>query len=195
MFLIYEAYNIIEKKSYIGFTSSTLKERKRWHYVNSQRKKATRFFKALQELPKESFIWRVLDTAENKKEAEKKETEYMHLKNSVENGYNMVYTNVPWNKNKKMPEEFCKKFQGENNPMYGKTFSEEERKRRSERMKKCQLGKNNHTARKIYRTSDMKTWDTIIECSRELNIPKSSIQKCCSGKNKTAYGYVFKYCD
>ncbi len=72
MFLIYEAYNIIEKKSYIGFTSSTLKERKRWHYVNSQRKKATRFFKALQELPKESFIWRVLDTAENKKKQRRK---------------------------------------------------------------------------------------------------------------------------
>lgn len=39
----------------------------------------------------------------------------------------------------------------------------------------------------------VKTWDSIREIERELNISNSNIVACCKGKRKYAGGYIWKY--
>lgn len=39
----------------------------------------------------------------------------------------------------------------------------------------------------------IKTFNSIIEASKEVNIYKSNISACCKGKLKTSAGYIWKY--
>lgn len=39
----------------------------------------------------------------------------------------------------------------------------------------------------------IKTWESIHNVERELNISNSTICKVCNGKGKTAGGYIWKY--
>lgn len=39
----------------------------------------------------------------------------------------------------------------------------------------------------------IKTWDYAKQIKEELNYDHSSILKCCKGRQKTAYGYIWKY--
>lgn len=39
----------------------------------------------------------------------------------------------------------------------------------------------------------IKTYNSIIEASKEVNIYKSNISACCKGKSKTSAGYIWKY--
>ena len=41
----------------------------------------------------------------------------------------------------------------------------------------------------------IKKWFNLREITKNTNYKKSNIQYCCSGKNKTAYGYIWKYAD
>jgi hypothetical protein len=39
----------------------------------------------------------------------------------------------------------------------------------------------------------IKTFNTIADASKELNIPTSNISKCCKGIRKSAGNYIWKY--
>lgn len=39
----------------------------------------------------------------------------------------------------------------------------------------------------------IKEWDGFIDIKCELNYDQSTIRKCCKGRQKTAYGYIWKY--
>lgn len=39
----------------------------------------------------------------------------------------------------------------------------------------------------------IKEWNCISECARQLNILNSNIVSCVKGRQKTAYGYIWKY--
>lgn len=39
----------------------------------------------------------------------------------------------------------------------------------------------------------IKKWNSITECKEQTGFDKSNIVKCCRGKMKTAYGYVWRY--
>lgn len=39
----------------------------------------------------------------------------------------------------------------------------------------------------------IKRWNSLEQIYRELNYGKSNISRCCSGKAKTAYGYLWKH--
>lgn len=41
----------------------------------------------------------------------------------------------------------------------------------------------------------IKTWDSIIEASSSIKGLSTNIVKCCKGKQKTVYGYKWKYVD
>ncbi len=56
IYIIYRVKNLINGKSYIGFTSKTLEHRKRHHYYHSK----YMFGKALQRYPREYWQWEIL---------------------------------------------------------------------------------------------------------------------------------------
>ena len=39
----------------------------------------------------------------------------------------------------------------------------------------------------------IKTWNSVADINRELHYPTSNISACCNNKQKTAYGYKWKY--
>ena len=39
----------------------------------------------------------------------------------------------------------------------------------------------------------IRSWNSIMDIQRELGYFNSSISACCSGKQKTSYGFVWKY--
>lgn len=41
----------------------------------------------------------------------------------------------------------------------------------------------------------IKKWNSMIEASKELNIPYNKINFCCKGRSKTSYGYIWKFSD
>ena len=39
----------------------------------------------------------------------------------------------------------------------------------------------------------LQTFDSIVEAQKYLGITDSHISECCSGKRKSAHGYIWKY--
>ena len=75
---------------------------------------------------------------------------------------------------------------GEKNPFYGKTHSEESKKKMSE----SKRGQNG------VKIKCLNTGDVFIsagEVGRILGVDPSGVIKCCKGKRKAAKGYKFEY--
>lgn len=103
--------------------------------------------------------------------------------------YNMNYGT----RNERASERMC----GENNPNYGKTFSEETKKKMSEARK----GKDNPNAKPILMYDRESNFIKRFECARDTNEyfgkknADSNVSMCLTGRYKTAYGYVFVYAE
>lgn len=97
---------------------------------------------------------------------------------------------------KKMSDEKKGKYLGEMNPMYGKRHNEEIRKKMSENHADFS-GKKHPRARKVIQYDLdgklIKFWDYITQAANELNIPRTTINNCCTGNLKTAGGYHWYY--
>lgn len=97
------------------------------------------------------------------------------------------------NKGKELSEEHKTKLKlsridikGEKNPFYGKTHSEESKKKMSE----SKRGQNG------VKIKCLNTGDVFIsagEVGRILGVDPSSVIKCCKGKQKATKGYKFEY--
>lgn len=193
MYIIYMAKNKITGQSYVGRTSSKLSKRISWHYSNSKHRH-NKMTNALREFERTDFEWVVLAHTESKEESYRLEAEFIRSYDTLNTGYNSKEGDlIPWNKGKKMTEEYCRRLQGKGNGMYGKTHTKEYRRWRSDHMSKSQLGAANHMAKRVYCVELGKTWDTVKSCSEELHIHKDGISHCCRGVHSTAGGYHFKY--
>lgn len=193
VYSIYRATNLITGKSYIGRTKSPLSKRKSWHY-SASRHYTHKFATALKQYNRCDWEWVIITTTDSKEESYSLEEKYITEYDSTKNGYNEKEGDrIPWNKGKKMVDGYGDHLKGDKNPMAQGRTPEHVRKMRSERMKKVQLGKNNHSAKRVYCVELDRYWDTVKECASELGIHKDSISHNCRGKNKTAGGFHFKY--
>lgn len=61
------------------------------------------------------------------------------------------------------------------------------------------IGKDNYNSKKVYQYSLddklIRKWYSMMDVQRELGFSYSAISQCCSGKLKTAYGFVWKYAE
>ena len=88
--IIYKVTNKINNKIYIGQTIQTLSERRNKHYykANNESDINTHFINALRKYPKDSFIWEIIDKAENQEQLDIKEKYWIKYYDSIKNGYN-----------------------------------------------------------------------------------------------------------
>lgn len=116
--IVYKATNLVNGKIYIGVTRKTLEERIYSHCMNSKRKRLL-FGLALDKYGKENFKWDIIDTATTEKELNEKEVFYIDLYDATnrEIGYNISKGGIN------------PVLVGENNGMYGKTHTEEARRK------------------------------------------------------------------
>lgn len=96
---------------------------------------------------------------------------------------------VPPNKGKPMSEEQKQKLR--------RPKTDEEKRKNSDSHKGLQIGANNPNAKYVIQFDKMnsviKVWRYLKLASSELNIQRTDISSCCSGRLKTAGGYQWKY--
>lgn len=87
---IYKLTNKINHKCYIGQTTRTVKERIAEHFSRSS--KCIKLQKAISKYGRDNFIVETIDSAQNIEELNKKESDWIHFCDSINNGYNLVCT-------------------------------------------------------------------------------------------------------
>ena len=92
--IIYKVTNSLTNKVYIGQTIEPLEVRKNKHYYKAKLYKekakcSNHFLNALNKYPKEFFVWKIIDHAENQKKLDELEIYYIKKYNSIEKGYNI----------------------------------------------------------------------------------------------------------
>ena len=121
--IIYKATNIENGVSYIGQTKRTLEIRKRGHEKASSNGSSTHFHNALRKYGFTSFIWEVLQNAETKEQLDELEKYYISLYRDIVGVYNICPGGTGTN------------LFGELNGMYGKSHTEEAKRKMSENRK------------------------------------------------------------
>lgn len=91
---------------------------------------------------------------------------------------------------------------GKLNPWFGKKGCFSGKKHSEEtkyKMRMSHSGSNNTNSKKVLQYDLfgflIKEWNSTGEVGRELKISQGNISSCCLGKQKTAYGYIWKYKD
>lgn len=140
---IYRYYNPIEDKSYIGQTTMNVKDRAR---KGNGYSKGTHFRDAIDKYGFDTFEQSILRLCTSQEEADTYEKFYIEKYDSINNGYNTqsggCYCNrlnaeVSEESRKKMSTAKIGKYNGENNPMFGRHHLEESRKKMSEKHWNC----------------------------------------------------------
>ena len=117
--IIYKCHNIINNKVYIGQTTRNIKQRIKEHFNHAPN---AHFKNAIDKYSSNNFRWNVIDTANSFNELNFKEIFYISCYNSANRKYGY---NISAGGNNPI-------LRGENNGMYGKTHSDEIKKKISE---------------------------------------------------------------
>lgn len=115
-------------KCYIGQTTNVTKRHNR--YKNNSVKKQPKIYNAIAKYGFSNFQFKIIDIAETQEELNRKETYYIELYNCIDNGYNLKTggnENSSFSEITKEKMSLAKKnkYNGINNPFYGKKHSEE----------------------------------------------------------------------
>lgn len=219
MYTVYQHKNKINEKIYIGITMQ--EPNKRWGLNGVNYKSSPHFFAAIQKYGWDNFEHNILFTNLTKEEACKKEQELIEFYNSMDRnfGYNSTSGGETFIMNKETKEKISQALKGNKNGL-GKSCTEEKKKKISEAQKgrefseehkrklskaaqrrhtpcseekKEKLSKNYPNKKPVYCEELNQVFESVQECSRQLDIPATNISKICRGKGKTAKGYHFKY--
>lgn len=110
--------------------------------------------------------------------------------------FNLEWCTAKENVQHSLNTGLSERFKGENNPLYGRTYSMETRIKMSKSHKGIIQGKNNPMygkmgekhprSRKIICITTGDIFHSITQASEKYNINKFSISNCCRGKTKSA---------
>lgn len=206
---IYKITNLINGKTYIGQTVSKLKSRKSDH---KNRCDCPKLKGAIKKYGWKNFTFEPIICALDTSFLDDLEIESIKKHDSISNGYNI---SVGGNGKGRVSEETKKKISIGNK---GKKRSKKVRLNLSEKAKERFKDKNNHPMfnkpmpkkareallkrnEKIKRPviqlsldgKIIKKYNSLGEASGENNFDISAIIRCCKGKQKTSYGYIWKY--
>lgn len=87
-YIVYKAENTVTGEVYIGATSKSLIERKNDHLQKSSKGSDGFFHQVIRTYGSDSFVWTEVDSASSINELAEKETEYIYMYDSFQNGYN-----------------------------------------------------------------------------------------------------------
>ncbi|HSD08864.1 NUMOD1 domain-containing DNA-binding protein [Flavobacterium sp.] len=87
-YIVYKSENAFTGEIYIGATTKSLDQRKNDHLQKSCKGSNVLFHQAIGTYGSDSFIWKQLDSAASLNELAEKETEYIYMYDSFQNGYN-----------------------------------------------------------------------------------------------------------
>lgn len=221
MYTVYQHKNKINGKIYIGITMQ--KPEIRWGKNGNNYKSSPHFYSAIQKYGWDNFEHNILFTGLTKEEACLKEQELIKYFNSMnrEFGYNSTSGGDVFTMNEETKQKISQALMGNQNgfghpcseekkkkiseAQKGRKFTEEHKQKLSEAAqkrhvpcseeKKKKLSQNYPHKRKVYCEELDKVFDSVQQCSKELNIPATNISKLCRGRGKTLKGYHLRYYD
>lgn len=210
--IIYKATNVATGEVYIGATTISLHERINDHYNKATKNCGHKFQNAIREYGFESFIWEQIDTGINTDELALKEKYYIQKFDSFNNGYNsdrgggFKKTIYQYN----LTGELESTFQSLEEASKSSSISEESISHACIGDRKTSNGfywtytstfdlKEDIRKKKViqydFEGKKLNVFDSIIEASKETEIDKSSIAKCCRGERKKAGNFIWKFYD
>jgi len=201
--IIYKSTNLVNNKVYIGQTVRTLEERRKEHERHSD----IIFDKAIQKHGKHNFEWKIIDTADNIKELNKKEIYWIKFFNSLTpNGYNQCYggdNTFGYTHKKeskiKMSKTKSKMYTGKNNPFYGKKHTYESRMKMSKSRKGRVITKEwakkiaASNSIKVINLDTMEIFNSIKSAAEKYNLKATHISRVCKHKRKRTGGFRWIY--
>lgn len=179
--IIYEAINTINGKRYIGQTTRALLERKKEHICSVKYSSGCTLFKrALVKYGEDSFNWKIIDYANNKKELDIKESFWIEFFNTTNTkyGYNLKGGgNSPY-----MTEIVKRKIGnaqiGNLNHMYGKH------------------GSDNLNSKKVMFLDTEEVFNSVTElCEKYSSFSISRVCSVCRGERYFYKSHIFRYVD
>ena len=144
--IIYKAENILNNKIYIGQTTKTLEKRKQAHLNKVKNGSQFYFHSAIRYHGEDNFVWSIIDTANSIQELNEKENYWIEYYKSYKYGYNCTkgdnnpmnhdITKLKHDKKMRSPEVRAKISSSMKQLIAnGKMFSEEHRKKISQKLK------------------------------------------------------------
>ena len=220
MYTVYQHKNKINGKVYIGITMQ--ESERRWGINGINYKSSPHFYAAIQKYGWDNFEHIILFTNLTKEEACKKEQELIKKFNSInrEFGYNSTSGGEVFIMNEETKQKISQAMKGNKNGLghpcseekkkkiseaqKGRRLTEEHKQKLSEAAKKRHIPCSNQAKENIRKSSHKKPvyceeldviFESVQECSRQLDIPATNISKLCRGKGKTLKGYHLRYYD
>lgn len=196
--IIYKATNNINGKIYVGQTTLSLEERKKYHKISSKTQD-TYFYRAIRKYGWENFSWEIIDeTAKTEDELDMLEEHYIALFDCFDNkevGYNCQSGGKRFRITEEERKNRSERAKGSKNPMYqkyphkGKKFSQEHKDRISKsligREHPTTKGGNNPSAKKIINITTNTIYDCIRDANKALGLKEKSHSIQDSIKNNT----------
>lgn len=201
--LIYKILNLINGKLYIGQTSKTLKYR--WSLHVRSNKNSRYLTNAIKKYGPLNFSIEQIDTATSQEELNEKEKYWICFYKSTDRniGYNIQPGGYKGKHSEETKKILSKMKLGKLNPMYGKSPSKETTlkriqaitglKRSKETIEKIKLANVQKIAIKCHQNG--KTYTSISEAGRDLNIKTGAICRVIKGNRSHVHGYTFEYID
>jgi len=212
-YIIYKAENTFTGEVYVGATSKSLYERKNDHLHKSNKRSDLCFHQAIGTYGSDSFIWTEVDSANSLNDLAEKETDYIYIYDSFENGYNsnrgggfkktvyqysiesgklinsyddLVSAGNAVNANKRSISNACLHINKTCKGYYWSYSSTIEFNSNSDLRKK--------TVNQISLDGDLiACYESVSEASRMTGISKTCISRCCRGERQQSGGFLWKY--
>lgn len=209
MYTVYVHKNLKNEKYYVGCTRQNPKAR--WQNGLGYQKQPKMWSDIQNSDWNKDWVHGILGKFENKKDALNYEAFLIAMLDTIENGYNSSSFN---SYNYKRTEEHRKKISealsGKKNPMFGKHFTEETRKKMAEahtgkhfteehknKLSEAMTGKHNRPQKSVLQLSIngelIAEYPSSYEAERQTGCNKGHICSCCKGKRKTCGGYIWMY--
>lgn len=200
--IIYKITNNINGKVYVGQTVRTLEERRAEH----KRHAKIVVGKAIRKYGIENFTFVVVEEASSIEELNELEIKWIaHYNCIIPNGYNQCYggeNTVGFNhrneSKKKMSEKKTQQYQGDGNPFFGKTHSDEQKAKWSKERKGRDLSKATQASlesvrRKVVNLDTGELFDSVREAASNYNLKETHVSRVCRGGRKTTGGFRWQY--
>ena len=219
-YTVYRHINKLNNKQYIGITKQNPPSH-RWGSNGANYKQSPHFWNAIQKYGWDNFEHEILFINLSKEEACKIEKELISKYKTQDK--NFGYNSFEGGDAPEIPQEvrdkMSKSMMGNKNGL-GKICSEEKKKKISDAQRgkilteehkqaisKAKKGKTHkplsnesrkkisdaHIKNPVYCFETNTIYESIQECSRQLNVPATTICKICKNKLKSIHGYHFKY--
>lgn len=212
-YIIYKAENKFTGEVYVGATTKSLIKRKNDHLQKSNKGSGGFFHQSIRTYGSNSFAWTEVDSATSLNELAEKETDYIYMYDSFQNGYNsdkggsfkktvyqynietgelvnsyddLVNAANAVNANKRSISNVCLHSNKSCKGYYWSYSSTNEFYSYSDLRRK--------TVNQISLDGDIVAcYESASEASRKTGISKTCITRCCRGERKQTGGFLWEY--